>query len=97
MARLDGYQFGRIVVDGRQETRDLVVLPDGVVRDWRRRDGHALVLDAADPAGHRRAGLPHRLRHGQPEPLRQALLHDHVCPALQGVDDGRVLFDVVHG
>jgi hypothetical protein len=45
MARLDGYQFGRIVVDGRQETRDLVVLPDGVVRDWRRRDGHALVLD----------------------------------------------------
>jgi hypothetical protein len=45
MARIDHYEFGRIVVDGRQETRDLIVLPDRVVRNWWRRDGHALVLD----------------------------------------------------
>jgi hypothetical protein len=45
MARIDHYEFGRIVVDGREETRDLVILPDRVVRDWWRRDGHALVLD----------------------------------------------------
>ncbi len=45
MARIDGYEFGRIVVDGREETRDLIVLPSRVVRDWWRQDGHGLVLD----------------------------------------------------
>jgi hypothetical protein len=45
MARIDHYEFGRIVIDGREETRDLIILPDRVVRDWWRRDGHALVLD----------------------------------------------------
>ena len=45
MARIDHYEFGRIMIDGRQETKDLIVLPDRVVRNWWRRDGHALVLD----------------------------------------------------
>jgi hypothetical protein len=45
MARIDHYEFGQIVVDGRQETRDLIILPDRVVRNWWRHDGHALVLD----------------------------------------------------
>jgi hypothetical protein len=45
MARIDQYEFGRIVVDGRAETRDLIILPGRVVRDWWRRDGHALVID----------------------------------------------------
>ena len=45
MARIDQYEFGRIVVDGRQETRDLIILPDRVVRNWWRQDGHALALD----------------------------------------------------
>ncbi len=45
MARIDHYEFGRIVVDGRQETKDLIILPDRVVRNWWRRDGHRLVLD----------------------------------------------------
>jgi hypothetical protein len=45
MARIDHYQFGRIVVDGRQETNDLIILPGRVVRNWWRHDGHALVLD----------------------------------------------------
>jgi hypothetical protein len=45
MARIDHYQFGRIVIDGRQETRDLIILPDRVVRNWWRQDGHALVVD----------------------------------------------------
>ena len=44
MARIDGYEFGRIVIDGREETRDLI-LPDRVVRNWWRQDGHGLVLD----------------------------------------------------
>ena len=45
MARIDRYEFGRIVVDGREETKDLIILPDRVVRNWWRQDGHALVLD----------------------------------------------------
>ena len=45
MARIDHYGFGRIVVDGREETRDLIILPDRVVRNWWRQQGHALVVD----------------------------------------------------
>jgi hypothetical protein len=44
MARIDHYEFGRIVIDGREDSRDLIVLPNRVVRNWWRRDGHALVL-----------------------------------------------------
>ena len=48
-ARLQDYSFGRLTVDGREETRDVIVLPDRVVRGWWRKDGHALVLeDLAD-------------------------------------------------
>lgn len=45
MAHIDQYEFGRIVVDGQEETRDLIILPDRVVRHWRRRDGHSLVVE----------------------------------------------------
>ncbi len=45
MARIDHYEFGRIVVDGREETNDLVVLPGRVMRNWWRQDGHGFVLD----------------------------------------------------
>jgi hypothetical protein len=45
MAEITGYEFGRIVIDGQEHRRDVIVLPDRVVRDWWRRDGHSLVLD----------------------------------------------------
>jgi hypothetical protein len=45
MARLEGYSFGRILVDGEEHTRDLIVLPDRVVTDWWRREGHSLALE----------------------------------------------------
>jgi hypothetical protein len=41
MARIDHYGFGRIVVDGGEETNDLILLPDRVVWNWWRQDGHA--------------------------------------------------------
>jgi hypothetical protein len=41
--RIQGYSFGRVTVDGTEETRDVIVLPGRVVRDWWRRDGHGLV------------------------------------------------------
>ena len=38
-----------MVVDGREETSDVIVLPQRVVRRWWRAEGHSLVLaDLAD-------------------------------------------------
>jgi hypothetical protein len=45
MPRISDYRFGRVSVDGSEETRDVIVLPGRVVRNWWRRDGHSLVLD----------------------------------------------------
>jgi hypothetical protein len=45
MARIELYRFGRVVIDGTEQTRDVIVLPHRVVTNWWRRDGHALVLE----------------------------------------------------
>lgn len=44
MSRIEGYSFGRIVVDGEEHRRDLIILPGRVVGGWWRQDGHGLVL-----------------------------------------------------
>jgi hypothetical protein len=43
--RIEGYSFGRVLVDGEEHTKDVIVLPSRVVGDWWRRDGHSLVLE----------------------------------------------------
>jgi hypothetical protein len=43
MARIEGYRFGRIVVDGEEHTRDMIILPSRVVPNWWREEGHSLV------------------------------------------------------
>ena len=49
MARISEYEFGHVVVDGEEHSRDVIVLPGRVVSDWWRRDGHSLVIgDLAD-------------------------------------------------
>jgi hypothetical protein len=45
MAEIDSYRFGRIVVDGTEHRRDLILLPDRVVPEWWRREGHSLALE----------------------------------------------------
>ena len=45
MARIEGYRFGRVVVDGEEHTRDVIVLPGRVVAGWWREEGHSLVLE----------------------------------------------------
>jgi hypothetical protein len=45
MAKIRDYAFGRVLVDGEEHRRDLIVLPHRVVRGWWRRNGHALVLE----------------------------------------------------
>jgi hypothetical protein len=44
MPRIEDYRFGHLLVDGKEQTRDVIVLPDRVVSDWWRSDGHRLVL-----------------------------------------------------
>jgi hypothetical protein len=48
VSRIEEYRFGRVVVDGREETADVIVLPERVVRNWRRRDGHGLIMSDLD-------------------------------------------------
>ncbi len=39
---IDAYQFGRIVIDGREYNRDVILHPDHVEAGWWRREGHEL-------------------------------------------------------
>src|SRR4029450_14089441 len=48
MAELSDYSFGSLTVDGERHTRDLIVLPDRVVPDWWRREGHSLAMEDLD-------------------------------------------------
>ena len=45
MPEIDSYGFGHVTIDGREETRDVIVLPQRVVRGWWRKEGHGLVLE----------------------------------------------------
>ena len=38
-------RFGRIVIDDVVYNRDVIIFPDRVLSNWRRRDGHKLALE----------------------------------------------------
>src|SRR3954451_17895399 len=44
VARIENYSPGSVVVDGVELNRDVIVLPNRVLRNWWRRDGHSLVI-----------------------------------------------------
>jgi hypothetical protein len=48
VARISDYEFGHVVVDGEELSRDVIVLPGRVVPDWWRRHGHSLVIEDLD-------------------------------------------------
>jgi hypothetical protein len=48
MPEIAGYGFGHVTIDGREETRDVIVLPRRVARGWWRKEGHGLVLEDLD-------------------------------------------------
>src|SRR5918994_7963900 len=75
MAELGDYGFGSLTVDGERHTRDLIVLPDRVVPDWWRREGHSLAMEDLDEVIDE---LPERLilgcgAHGRLEPPQAGL------------------------
>jgi len=46
---VDAYTFGRITIDGRDHSRDVLIFPDRKVRSpWWRRQGHSLELEDLD-------------------------------------------------
>lgn len=40
--KIESYEFGRVVVDGREYRADVIILPERVVGDWWRLEGHGL-------------------------------------------------------
>ena len=100
MAVIDAYDFGRVRIDGREETADVIVLPERVVRDWWRRDGHRLVLEDLDGVLEE---LPARLVVGtgaygrlRPDPgtidaLRDRGIDVEVLPTAEAIDRYRHL------
>jgi len=44
-AVIESYNFGRIVIDGREFTSDVVIFPDRVDGSWWRKEGHVLGVD----------------------------------------------------
>src|SRR5262245_54533695 len=48
MSRIEGYRFGRVLVNGEEQTKDLIVLPERVLTNWWRQEGHSLVLADLD-------------------------------------------------
>jgi len=46
--RVDSYVFGQMEVDGELHSRDLILLPDRVIPDWWREQGHELRLTDLD-------------------------------------------------
>jgi hypothetical protein len=80
VGRIEGYSFGRVLVDGREETADVVVLPGRVLRNWRRREGHSLVIEDLEEV---LDDLPERLLIGTgadgrmfPDPVTLELLRE---------------------
>ena len=45
VVKIDFYEFGRAVVEGREYTRDLIIHPDRVDDSWWRREGHQLHVE----------------------------------------------------
>ncbi len=45
MRSIDHYKFGEMVIDGKSYHRDLIILPDKIIQNWRRKEGHRLILD----------------------------------------------------
>lgn len=41
--RIDSYSFGRIVIDGKVHTSDVIIYPDRLDASWWRDEGHSLV------------------------------------------------------
>ncbi len=42
---IKSYSFGKIIIDGEVYTHDIIILPDRIIDNWWRKEGHYLQLD----------------------------------------------------
>ena len=47
MNKVESYQFGRIVINGKMYDSDVIIFPDRVQDDWWRENSHKLSLEEA--------------------------------------------------
>ncbi|MBN1536596.1 MAG: hypothetical protein JW908_07690 [Anaerolineales bacterium] len=47
--KIEAYSFGMIRIDGSTYARDVMILPEGVISNWRRREGHLLIPEDIVP------------------------------------------------
>ncbi len=43
--RITVYDFGKIIVDGKTHTRDVIIYPERVEGSWWQKEGHRLDID----------------------------------------------------
>jgi hypothetical protein len=43
--KIDHYSFGKIIIDGKAYTRDLIIYPQRIDSSWWRREGHLLQIE----------------------------------------------------
>jgi len=42
---IEHYSFGRIVIDGKEYNKDIIITTQGVIPNWWRREGHRLSIE----------------------------------------------------
>ncbi|RLF20081.1 MAG: hypothetical protein DRZ82_03505 [Thermoprotei archaeon] len=45
MPRVEHYEFGKIVINGKIFNRDVIIFPDRIIDNWWRKEGHSLCMD----------------------------------------------------
>ena len=45
MKTIDSYHFGQIMINGENYSSDVIIFPDRVQGEWRRKKGHELGLE----------------------------------------------------
>ncbi|MCM8833527.1 MAG: MTH938/NDUFAF3 family protein [Candidatus Omnitrophica bacterium] len=43
--KIEKYNFGEIVINGKNYKSDLIILNDRIIENWRRKEGHCLSFD----------------------------------------------------
>ena len=43
--KIDDYAFGRIVINGKEYTHDVVITPSKIIDNWWRKEGHRVYLE----------------------------------------------------
>ncbi|MEN3046971.1 MAG: MTH938/NDUFAF3 family protein [Candidatus Hydrothermales bacterium] len=43
--KIEKYEFGEIIIEGKKYTRDLIIFKDRISENWWRKEGHSLYME----------------------------------------------------